>query len=94
MDGDCLVYHSAVFFLPLNFSPLLDIRHYTTHTHPPHGQPFFLSHYPHFSSANRKTRSSIQIPHRQLFKMSRSLPRRSANWPTAACPKSMFYYLT
>ncbi|GFX35143.1 hypothetical protein TNCV_2330831 [Trichonephila clavipes] len=40
-------------FLPHKFSPLLDIHHYTTHTHPPHGQPFFLSHYPHFSTANR-----------------------------------------
>ncbi|GFW36530.1 hypothetical protein TNCV_1955301 [Trichonephila clavipes] len=44
----------------------------------PHGQPFSLSHYTHFSTANRKIRSSTQIPHCKLFEMSRSMPRSPA----------------
>ncbi|GFV04963.1 hypothetical protein TNCV_927401 [Trichonephila clavipes] len=46
------------------------------------------------TSPIENSRSSTHIPHCKLFEMSRSLPRRSAYWPAAACPTAMDYYLT
>ncbi|GFX08252.1 hypothetical protein TNCV_3267421 [Trichonephila clavipes] len=70
----------ALSLMPLKTHYVEELMHVT-----PHGQPL-LSHYPHFSAANRKT-LSLQ----KSFELSRSKPRSPTNWSTAARPIAMFH---